>query len=130
MAEPIGAGRRRARQKAMSGELHISSVAADPLWRLPLSEVMRPDLALVLQALRVRTVGDFLSAWHNPRSRPTIEQAFDQPRQAQHAAATCAAWLGVPAPADRADVPAWWCQEPGEPAVPDPFGIERMRAEA
>lgn len=53
--------------------------AHDPPWRLPLSEVMRPEIALVLQALRVLTVGDFLSCRLDPRRQRSIERAFDQP---------------------------------------------------
>lgn len=63
---------------------------------VPLTEVMRTEIALPLQqVLRIYTVGGFLSAWANPKNQKSIEQVFETPGQAQHAASVCAAWLGV-----------------------------------
>jgi len=79
---------------------------------IPLHEVMRPEIAMPLQqVLRLYTVGNFLSAWRNPESQKSIEQMFDSPEQARHAAVTCAAWLGVAAPPALLDVIAWWRAE-------------------
>jgi hypothetical protein len=70
---------------------------------------MRTEIALPLQQmLHVYTVGHFLSAWRNPRSQKSIVACFDTPQQARHAAATCAAWLGVSTPAAMNPVRAWW----------------------
>ena len=76
---------------------------------MPLTEVMRPEIAMSLQhVLRLYTVGNFLTAWRNPDSQRSIEQVFDTPEQARHAAVTCAAWLGVSVPPAMLNVPAWW----------------------
>jgi hypothetical protein len=84
----------------------------NPILGLPLNEVMRSDIALPLQqVLHVYTVGNFLSAWRNPRSQKSIEQCFETPQQARHAAATCAAWLGVGVPPTAGPVAAWWRDE-------------------
>jgi hypothetical protein len=84
----------------------------NPILGLPLNEVMRSDIALPLQqVLKVYTVGNFLSAWRNPRSQKSIEQCFETPQQARHAAATCAAWLGVGVPPTAGPVAAWWRDE-------------------
>jgi hypothetical protein len=79
---------------------------------LPLHHVMRPEIALTLQhVLQLYTVGNFLSAWRSPKNQRSIEQAFDTPQQARHAAAVCANWLGVPtAPVSHA-AGAWWPSE-------------------
>ena len=59
----------------------------NPILGLPLHEVMRSDIALPLQqVLKVYTVGNFLSAWRNPKSQKSIEQCFETPQQARHAA--------------------------------------------
>ena len=85
----------------------------NPVLTLPLSEVMRAEIALPLQhVLHVYTVGNFLSAWRNPKSQKSIEQCFDTPQQARHAAQTCAAWLGVATPPMMSGVPAWWREDP------------------
>src|SRR6266478_7866252 len=77
----------------------IKAMTRNPILGLPLNEVMRSDIALPLQqVLKVYTVGNFLSAWRNPKSQKSIEQCFETPQQARHAAATCAAWLGVGVP--------------------------------
>ncbi len=83
----------------------------NPILNVSLTEVMRSEIALSLQhVLRIYTVGSFLQAWSNPRNHKSIEQLFDTPQQARHAAAVCAAWLGarsafapVPMP-----VTGWW----------------------
>jgi hypothetical protein len=76
---------------------------------LPLTAVMRSEIALPLQhVLQLYTVGHFLSAWRNPKSQRSIEQVFDSPHQARHAAATCAAWLGIATRPTHGPVPAWW----------------------
>ena len=76
---------------------------------LPLSEVMRPEIALTLQhVLRLYTVGSFLNAWRNPNNHKSIEQMFDTPQQARHAAAVCATWLGIPSNTSQAIAGAWW----------------------
>ena len=81
----------------------------NPVLSLPLSAVMRTEIALPLQQmLHLYTVGCFLRAWRSPRSQKSIEQIFDTPEQARHFAATSAAWLGVKTPATRDLVPAWW----------------------
>lgn len=70
---------------------------------------MRSEIALPLQhVLQLYTVGHFLSAWRNPKSKRSIEQVFDSPQQARHAAATCAAWLGIATKPAAGPVPAWW----------------------
>ena len=81
----------------------------NPVLELPLSAVMRPEIALPLQQmLNIYTVGCFLRAWRSPRSARSIEQLFDSPEQARHAAMTCAAWLGIKTNATHEPVPAWW----------------------
>lgn len=81
----------------------------NPVLGVPLTEVMRAEIALPLQQmLHLYTVGNFLSAWRNPKAQKSIEQCFDTPQQARHAAATCAAWLGIPTPPMVDSVPAWW----------------------
>ena len=80
----------------------------NPILGLPLTSVMRSEIALPLQQmLNLYTVGNFLSAWRNPKSQRSIEQVFQSPQQARHAAATCAAWLGI-ATLPSQPVPAWW----------------------
>ena len=76
---------------------------------------MREEIALPLQhVLKIYTVGNFLNAWRSPKYQKNIEQLFESPQQARHAAATCAAWLGVRTPAAPNPVPAWWPRD-GEP---------------
>lgn len=61
------------------------------------------------QMHQVYTVGCFLRAWRSPRVQKSIEQLFDSPEQARHAAATCAAWLGFKSPANHDPVVGgWW----------------------
>lgn len=84
-------------------------MSKNPILGVSLSEVMRPEIALPLQQmLHLYTVGQFLSAWRNPKNQKLIEQIFESPQQARHAAATCAAWLGIYAPPTHSPVPAWW----------------------
>jgi hypothetical protein len=84
----------------------------NPVLGLSLTQVMRSEIALPLQhVLQVYTVGNFLNAWRNPKSQKCIEQCFDSPQQARHAASTCAAWLGLATPPTLGPVPAWWLVE-------------------
>lgn len=84
----------------------------NPVLGLPLSAVMRSEIALPLQQMmQLYTVGCFLRAWRSPRSQKSIEQIFDTPEQARHAAATCAAWLGLKTLAAHEPVPAWWVRD-------------------
>ncbi len=93
------------RTAVMSG--HMSS--RNPILDLPLSEVMRSEIALTLQhVLQLYTVGNFLKAWRNPKNHKPIEQVFDSPEQARHAAATCAHWLGIKTLASPSTIPGWW----------------------
>jgi hypothetical protein len=81
----------------------------NPILDLPLSDVMRSEIALPLQhVLKLPTVGSLLNAWRNPKNHRSIEQVFDSPQQARHAVATCAAWLGVQTLATPGGVAAWW----------------------
>ncbi len=82
-------------------------MARNPILDLSLSQVLRAEIALPLQMLNVYTVGNFLSAWRSPKTQKSIEQIFESPQQARHAAATCAAWLGIAVPPS-AGVRAWW----------------------
>ncbi len=94
----------------------------NPILTLPLTEVMRAEIALPLQqVLQLYTVGNFLSAWRNPKTQKYIEQVFDSPQQARHAAATCAAWLGI-ATRPTTSVPvAWWRGDGAEPRPATPL---------
>ena len=87
----------------------MSSSSRNPILDLPLSDVMRSEIALTLQhVLKLYTVGNLLNAWRNPKNHRSIEQVFDTPQQARHAIAVCAAWLGVQTLAAPDVVPAWW----------------------
>lgn len=80
---------------------------------IPIGQVMRPEIALPLQhVLQIYTVGQFLNAWRSPRQQKGIEQLFDTPQQARHAASICAGWLGVRTTAAPNPVPAWWPEPP------------------
>ena len=84
----------------------------NPVLTIPLSTVMRSEIALPLQhMLKLYTVGCFLKAWRNPKNHRSIEQIFDSPEQARHAAMTCAAWLGIRTHATHEPVAAWWVDE-------------------
>ena len=81
----------------------------NPILDLPLSDVMRSEIALPLQhVLKIPTVGSLLNAWRNPKNHRSIEQVFDSPEQARHAVAVCAAWLGVQTVAAPNPVSEWW----------------------
>lgn len=82
----------------------------NPILDLPLTAVMRAEIALPLQhVLQLYTVGAFLGAWRDPRNQRSIEQVFDSPQQARHAVATCAGWLGVAdASGTVSQVTSWW----------------------
>lgn len=84
-------------------------MSKNPVLDLPVAQVMRSEIALPLQhVLKIYTVGNFLSAWRHPKQQKSIEQIFESPQQARHAASTCAAWLGVKMPVAPTPVPAWW----------------------
>jgi len=81
----------------------------NPVLSLSLSDVMRPEIALPLQQmLNIYTVGCLLRAWRSPKSQRSIEQIFDNPHQARHAAQVCATWLGVQVVPTPQQVQAWW----------------------
>ncbi len=84
----------------------------NPIMELPLTEVIKPEIALTLQhVLRIYTVGNLLDAWRTPKSQRSIEQVFETPQQARHAVATCATWLGGDdGPVHRAVV-GWWADD-------------------
>lgn len=87
-----------------------------PVLDLPLSAVMRPEIALPLQhVLKLYTVGSLLKAWRNPKNQRNIEQVFDSAEQARNAVAVCANWIGLPTLVGREPVRAWW---PGDERVP------------
>ena len=84
----------------------------NPILDWPLTTVMRTEIALPLQqVLHVYTVGNFLAAWRDPDNHRRIEDVFDTPQQARHAAAVCAGWLGIRVAAAPRNVPAWWRDE-------------------
>ena len=86
-------------------------MARNPILDLPLSDIMRSEIALPLQhVMKLHTVGAFLNAWRNPKNHKSIEQVFDTPQQARHAVAVCAAWLGVQTLASPPNVATagWW----------------------
>ncbi|CAN5355872.1 hypothetical protein BH09PLA1_BH09PLA1_10380 [soil metagenome] len=81
----------------------------NPILDLPLSEVLRPEIALSLQhMMQLYTVGNFLRAWKSAKGQRGIEQIFDTPHQARHAAQVCATWLGVQVVPTPMRVQAWW----------------------
>ena len=81
----------------------------NPILALPLSAVMRSEIALPLQhVMSIYTVGCLLKSWRSARNHKGIERFFDTPEQARHAVATCAAWLGIQTQATHEPVPAWW----------------------
>jgi hypothetical protein len=83
----------------------------NPVLSLPLTAVMREEIALPLQVMQIYTVGGFLKAWRSPKNHKMIEQIFDSPAQARHAAATCAGWLGVRTRAEHSVPGGWWKDE-------------------
>ena len=82
----------------------------NPVLDLPLNEVMKADIALTLQhVLQIYTVGNFLKAWRNPKNHKSLEQVFNSPQEARHAAAICANWLGIRTlAAPDSAMPGWW----------------------
>ena len=98
----------------MSLQLREANLAATKhsVLNIPISQIMRPEIALPLQhILQVHTVGGFLNAWREPRNQRQIEQLFDSPQQARHAAAVCATWLGVKSNLSHVVAGAWWAGE-------------------
>jgi len=84
-------------------------MSKNPVLDVPLSSVIRPDIALPLeQIMRICTVGSLLRAWRSPKNQRSIEQLFDSPEQARHALQVCAAWLGFESHASHTIVDAWW----------------------
>lgn len=93
-------------------------MAKNPVLELPIDHVMRSEIALPLQhVMKIYTVGQFLNAWRSPRQQRNIEQLFDTPQQARHAASICAAWLGVKTLATPNPVPAWWAHDVERPVA-------------
>jgi hypothetical protein len=89
--------------------IELDNGGTHPVLNLPLAQVMRPEIALTLQhMLQLYTVGSFLNAWRNPKNHRSIEQVFDNPQQARHAAAVCATWLGVTSNISHSVAGAWW----------------------
>ena len=84
-------------------------MSKNPVLDVPLSSVIRPDIALPLeQIMKICTVGSLLRAWRSPKNQRSIEQLFDSPEQARHALQVCAAWLGFESQASHTVVAAWW----------------------
>jgi hypothetical protein len=93
-------------------------MARNPILDLPLMDIMRSEIALPLQhMMHLHTVGNFLKAWGNPRNHKSIEQVFDSPEQAHHAAATCAAWLGIKIAVAHDPSLGWWWPTDTRPAM-------------
>ena len=81
----------------------------NPILDVPLIDIMRSEIALPLQQmLHLYNVGNFLRAWNNPQNHRSIEQVFDSPEQAHHAAAVCAAWLGIKIAVSHDPNLGWW----------------------
>jgi hypothetical protein len=81
----------------------------NPVLDIPLTEVIRPEIALPLQQiLNLQTVGNLLNAWRSPRNHRSIEQLFDSPQQARNAVAVCATWLGVQMKPQHNPTMGWW----------------------
>jgi hypothetical protein len=67
----------------------------DAILDVPLTSVLKPEIALALQQmLRLYTLGNLLEAWHDSREQRRIEQLFDSSEQAHHAVSVCATWVG------------------------------------
>jgi hypothetical protein len=81
----------------------------NPILDLPLSVVMRVEIALPLQQiLKIGTVGALLGAWRFPKNHASIEELFETPEQARNAVAVCATWLGMTMRPTAEPVIAWW----------------------
>jgi hypothetical protein len=86
----------------------------NPILDLPLSAVLRTEIALPLQQiLNINTVGALLTAWRSPLNHPHIEDLFDSAAQARNAIATCATWLGVRMQPSAGAVGGWWRSDEG-----------------
>jgi hypothetical protein len=87
-------------------------MSRNPILDLPLSSVMRSEIALPLQhVLHIYSVGSFLKAWRNPKNQKSIEQVFDSPEQARHAVSVCAAWVGVRSAITLPMTVGWWSDD-------------------
>jgi hypothetical protein len=81
----------------------------NPILDLPLSAVMRVEIALPLQQLlKIGTVGALLGAWRFADNHKSIEELFETPEQARNAVAVCATWLGMTMRPMAEPVIAWW----------------------
>jgi hypothetical protein len=81
----------------------------NPVLDLPLTAVMRSEIALPLQQiLHINTVGSLLCAWRSQANHESIEDLFDTPEQARNAVAVCATWLGVRMKPTHVPVGGWW----------------------
>ncbi len=84
----------------------------NPVMNVPLDQVMRSEIALPLQhIMNIHTVGQFVRAWRNPRNQKSIEQIFDTPEQARHAAAICSTWVGATTRATTMTATTWWVND-------------------
>jgi hypothetical protein len=81
----------------------------NPILDLPLTAVMRTEIALPLQQiLKLNTVGALLCAWRIESNHESIEDLFDTPQQARNAIAVCATWLGMRMQPAIAPAGGWW----------------------
>ena len=90
----------------------------NPVLDLPLTAVMRTEIALPLQQiLQINTVGALLSAWRHSGNHESIEDLFDSPQQARNAVAVCATWLGVQMRPQATLPSGWWRKDETASAV-------------
>ena len=90
----------------------------NPVLDLPLTAVMREEIALPLQQiLNINTVGALLCAWRCQANHESIEELFDTPQQAHNAVAVCATWLGMRMQPSIAPVGGWWRADNGRAAI-------------
>lgn len=81
----------------------------NPVMNVSLNQVMRSEIALPLaHIMNIHTVGQFVRAWRSPRNQKSIEQIFDTPEQARHAAAVCSTWVGATTRATTMPPITWW----------------------
>jgi hypothetical protein len=84
----------------------------NPNLDMPLTMVVRPEIALVLQkVLDLYTVGGLLEEWRTQRGQRRVEELFDTPEQARQAVAVCASWVGGQTTLSAGVVPTWWAAE-------------------
>lgn len=84
----------------------------NPVMNVPLAQVMRSEIALPLQhMMNLHTVGQFVRAWRMPRNQKNIEQLFETPAQARHAAAVCSTWVGATQHATPMTGQSWWISD-------------------